>query len=114
MRKNRTIVEATRAMLYDQDTTKFLWAEACNTTVYVQNRVPHRALGKVTPESVLIGSKPEVNHITIFGNMVYCHIPNEKRKKLDQTTEKWYLVGYSKNAKAYRIYIPESRMIVLR
>ena len=34
-RKNRTIVEAARAMLYDQDMPKFLWAEACNTTVYV-------------------------------------------------------------------------------
>lgn len=27
-RKNRTIVEATRAMLYDQDMPKFLWASA--------------------------------------------------------------------------------------
>ena len=34
-RKNRTIVEATRAMMYDQDMPKFLWAEACNTTVYI-------------------------------------------------------------------------------
>ena len=41
--KNRTIVEAARAMLYDQDMPKFLWAEACNTTVYVQNRIPHIA-----------------------------------------------------------------------
>jgi len=34
-RKKRTIVEATRAMLYDQDMPKFLWADACCTTVYV-------------------------------------------------------------------------------
>ena len=34
-RKNRTIVERARAMLYDQDMPKFLWAEACNTSVYV-------------------------------------------------------------------------------
>lgn len=36
-RKNRTIVEVARAMMYDQDMPKFLWAEACNTTIYVQN-----------------------------------------------------------------------------
>src|SRR5437879_5744565 len=31
-RKNQTIIEAARAMLYDQDMPKFLWAEAYNTT----------------------------------------------------------------------------------
>ena len=34
-RKNKTIVEATRAMLYDQNMPKFLWEEACSMTVYV-------------------------------------------------------------------------------
>ena len=37
-RKNRIIVEAVRAMLHDQRLPKFLWAEAANTIVYVQNR----------------------------------------------------------------------------
>ena len=36
-RKNRTIVETVRAMLHDQVLPKFLWAEAANTAVYVQN-----------------------------------------------------------------------------
>ena len=48
-RKNRTIVEAARAMLYDQDMPKFLWAKACNAVVYVHNMIPHNALGKITP-----------------------------------------------------------------
>ena len=101
-------------MLYDQEMPKFLWAEACNTTVYIQIRVPNRALGKVTPESVFTGSKPEVSHIRIFNNIAYCHVPEERRKKLDQTAEKGFLMGYSENAKAYRVYIPESRKIVVR
>ena len=50
-RKNRTIVEAVKAMMYDQDMPKFLWAKACNTAIYVQNRTPHRAVGKITPKS---------------------------------------------------------------
>ena len=36
-RKNRTIMEAVRAMLHDQSLPKFLWAEAANIAVYVQN-----------------------------------------------------------------------------
>jgi len=41
-RKNKTIVEAARAMMYDHDMPKFLWAEACSTAVYVHNKTPHR------------------------------------------------------------------------
>ena len=99
-RKNRTIVEAARAMMCDQDMPKFLWAKACNTTVYVQNRTPHRALGKITPEKVFIGKTPEVSHFRIFGSLAYCRIPKEKRKKLDQTAGKGYLAGYRENYKA--------------
>jgi len=113
-RKNMTIVEAARAMMYDQNMPKFLWAEACNTTVYVQNRTPQRALGKITPEKVFIGKTPEVSHFRIFGSLAYCHIPKEKRKMLDQTAEKRYLVGYSENAKAYIIYLPGSRKVVVQ
>ena len=113
-KKDRTIVEATRAMMYDQDMPKFLWAEACNTTVYVQNRTPHRALGKITPEKVCTGKTPKVGHFRIFGSLAYCRIPEQKRKKLDQTTEKEYLVEYSENAKAYRIYLPGSKKVVVQ
>ena len=113
-RKNKTIVAATRVMLYDQDMPKFLWVEACNTVVYVQNKIPHAALGKIMPKSVFTGSKPEVSHFRIFGSTTYCHVPSEKRKKLDMTAEKGYLIGYSENAKAYRIYIPETKKVVVR
>jgi len=36
-RKNRMIMEVVWAMLHDQRLLKFPWAEAANTTVYVQN-----------------------------------------------------------------------------
>ena len=68
---------------------------------------PHAALGKITPESVFTGSKPEVSHFRIFDSTTYYHVHSEKRKKLEMTAEKGYLVGYNKNAKAYRIYILE-------
>ncbi|XP_059065079.1 uncharacterized protein LOC131857063 [Cryptomeria japonica] len=34
-RKNRTIVEAAKAMIHDQDLQIFLWAETSKTTVYI-------------------------------------------------------------------------------
>jgi len=38
-RKNRTIMEAVKAMIHDQDLPMYLWAEAAQTAVYVQNRL---------------------------------------------------------------------------
>ena len=82
-RKNKTIMEATKAMLYDQDLPMHLWAEAARTTVYVQNIIPHYVLNNKTPEDVFSGKKPEFNHLRIFGCPVYIHVPKEKRTKLD-------------------------------
>lgn len=44
----------------------FLWAEACNTVVFLQNRSPHRVLGRVTSEEAFTGKKHDVSHIKIF------------------------------------------------
>lgn len=44
-RKNRSIVGVAKAMLHHQGLPMFLWAQACNTIVFMQNRSPHRVLG---------------------------------------------------------------------
>eukprot|EP00253_Pinus_taeda_P033867 PITA_33867 len=49
-RKNISILGEARAMLHDQGLPLHLWAEACNTIVYVQNRSPHQILGMKTLE----------------------------------------------------------------
>ena len=77
-RKNKTVVGEARAILH-------LWYEACNTTMYIQNKRPHIALGKKTLEGVFTGKTPEVSHLRIFGSVAYCHILDEKCSKFDQT-----------------------------
>jgi hypothetical protein len=87
-RKNEAIVRDAKAMLYDQDLPRFLWAEACNTIVYIQNRSPHKALGRKTPKEIFTGRRPKIGHFGIFGCLVYCHVPSKKRTKLKATAEK--------------------------
>ena len=105
--KNRTIMEATRAILHNQDLPMHLWAEASIIVVYVQNRTPHRVLENKTPEEVFSGKKPKFSHLRIFNCPVYIHIPKEKRTKLDPSGKKGIFVGYSESSKAYRIYFPD-------
>jgi hypothetical protein len=101
-------------MLYDQDLPRFLWEEACNTTMHIQNRSPHKALGRKIPEEVFIGRRPEIGHFMVFGCLVHCHVPSKKRKKLEATANKKIFVGYNENSKAYKVYIPSLRNIVVR
>ena len=97
-------MESARAMLHDQDLPMHIWVEDVRTTVYVQNRTPHRVLENKTLEEVFFGKKPEVSHLRIFGCPVYIHIRKEKRTKLYPSRKKGIFVGYSESSKAYRIY----------
>jgi hypothetical protein len=108
-RKNMAIVGAAKSMLYDQDLPSFLWAKAYNTTIYIQNGSPHKVFGRNTPEEVFKGRRPKIGHFGIFGCLFYCHIPSEKRKKLEATTKKRIFIGYNENYKEYKVYIPSSR-----
>jgi hypothetical protein len=110
-RKNGTIIEATKAMIHDQNLPMILWAEASMKAMYVQNRSPHQILKNMTLEEAFTEVKPEVGHFRIFGCPVYFHIPKEKRTKLDPSSRKGTFVGYNESSKAYRIYIPGQRQI---
>jgi hypothetical protein len=108
------IVGAAQAMLHDQGLPLHLWAEACNTTVYVKNHCPHRVLGMSTPEEAFTGKKPDVSHLKIFGSSVYMHVNRDVRKKLEPTAKFGIFVGYTETPHNYRVYFPNSNMNVMR
>jgi hypothetical protein len=105
-RKNRTIMEAVKTMIHDQDLPMCLWEKEAMAVVYVQNRLSHSALGLKTPEEMFTGKNPDVIHLKIFGCRVFIHIPKEKRNKMDPSGKKGIFVGYCEVSKAFRIYIP--------
>ena len=66
-RKNRSIVHSSKEMLHDQNLETFLWGEASNTAIFIQNRCPHSHLELKTPEEVFSRKKPDLKHLRIFG-----------------------------------------------
>ena len=86
-RKNQAITDAARSMLHNQSLPLYLWAEASATAIYLQNRSPHRILGKMNPKEAFTSRRPDVKHIRIFGCLTFSHIPLERRTKLDPTTQ---------------------------
>ena len=88
-RKNRSIVEAARAMLEEKSFTKFYWAEAVRTVVYIQNRIGE----KVLAHKLYFGRNLNLRHLRVLGSIAYVHVAKDKRRKLDAKAEKCILVS---------------------
>jgi len=99
---NRTILEMMRSMMFDTKLPKSFWTFAVNYSQEILNRLPTRALTeKMMPFEALYKRKPSVAHMRIFGCLVYVHVPDAKRGKLDAKTVSGLFVGLSQNRKAY-------------
>ena len=112
-RLTRTLVETARSMLLDAKLPKSYWGEAVNTAVYLKNRSPSRSLKGVTPYEVWFGVKPQVKHLRVFGCDPFAHVSRDERGKFDSKTRKCILVGYSLQSKAFRLYDPQRRKLIV-
>ncbi len=63
------------------------------TATYLTNRSPTSAVPKYIPAELWYGKRQNVSHLKVFGSLVYIHVPQEIRKKLDGHVEKAAIVG---------------------
>ena len=66
-----------------------------------------------TPQEAWSGYTPNVAHLRIFGCVKYAQVPEVKRKKLDNHGEKCIFIGYSEESKAYKLYNPLTKKLVV-
>ncbi|GJV33831.1 putative ribonuclease H-like domain-containing protein [Tanacetum coccineum] len=103
-RMNMTLIEAARTMLADSLLPTTFWAKAVSTTCYIFNRVRVTKPQNKTPYELLFGHKPIISYIRPFG----CHVTIldtlSVLGKFDGKSDEGFLVGYSLNSKAYRVY----------
>ncbi|GJX13976.1 putative ribonuclease H-like domain-containing protein [Tanacetum coccineum] len=110
-RKNRTLIEATRTMLADSFLPNTFWAEAVSTTCYVLNRVLVTKPQNKTPYELITGKIPIISYIRPFG----CHVTIlntiDHLGKFEEKSDEGFLVGYSLNSKAFRVYNLETKRV---
>src|ERR1044072_2337374 len=87
-RKNRTVMNMVRSMLYCKKLPKSFWAEAVACAVYLLNRCPVKSVRGKTPEEAWSGKRPNLSHLKVFGCVAYAHVPDQLRKKLDDKAER--------------------------
>ena len=110
-RKNRYLLEITRAIMFSMNVPKYLWGNALLTACYLINRMPSRVLKYETPFQVLKNCFP-TSRITmnitfeVFGCVCYVYISNVFRSKLDPKTEKYVFLSYASNKKGYKCFNP--------
>ncbi|KAF7132073.1 hypothetical protein RHSIM_Rhsim09G0034600 [Rhododendron simsii] len=102
-----------RSMLKSKKMPKEFWAEAVDCAIYLLNRCPTRSVDNRTPQEEWGGFKPSVSHLRIFGSIAYAHVPDEKRTKLDEKSEKFVFIGYDSRSKGYKLYNPSNGKIVI-
>jgi transposase InsO family protein len=112
-RKNRTLMDMVRSMLSCREIPKEFWPEAVNWAIYILNRSPTAALNNITPEEAWSSIKPSVRHFRVFGCVAYTHVPDAQRKKLDNKSVKCIFLGVSEESKAYRLYNPANKRIIV-
>ena len=114
-RINRTLMESARSMMSQAGLPESYWAEAVATAAYLRNRSPSRTLGNTTPYERWCGEKPDLRHLRVFGCMAYAYIPDTNRTgKLSKKAEKLRFIGYSSQAKAYRLIDEKTQKITVR
>lgn len=111
-RLNRTMMERVRAMLVDAGLPTNMWAEAAVTANVIRNRSPVSGRSK-TPWEMFYGTTPDVSWMRIFGATAYAHVPKQQRRKLDAHSQRGIMVGYEPGSKAYRIFLKDSKKIVI-
>lgn len=76
-----------RCMLKQKKIPKFLWDEVVSTVVYILNMCPTKKLNNNVLEEVWSEKRPSVSHMKVFGSMRYKHVPNARRRELDDKSE---------------------------
>ncbi|BBN70008.1 transposable element gene, partial [Prunus dulcis] len=112
-RKNRTIVEMAKCLMLEKKIPFDFWAEAVNTSVYILNRCPTKALSKRTPFEAYGGRKPGIKHLKVFGSLCYAHVPKQQRQKLDLASKRCIFLGYGSCEKGYRLYNIETEKVII-
>lgn len=112
-RRNHTIMNMVRCLLTEKNMPRSFWPEAAKWTCHVLNRSITNAVKDMVPEECWSGIKPNVGYFRVFGCIGHVHVPDQRRIKLDSRSRKCVLLGVSEESKAYRLYDPISKAVVI-
>lgn len=88
------------------------WVEVVACVAYILNCTHTSSLENITPSEVW-SKFNTVKHFKTFGCLAYSHILDQRRTKLDNKSEKVIFIGYIETSKAYKLYNPKTKKVIL-
>jgi transposase InsO family protein len=101
-RWNQTVLGTTRALLKQRAMPTLFWGEAVTTAIFLLNRAPTKAYN---------GRKSAVGFLRTFGCLSFVKDKRSGLKKLYDRSALMVFNGYSKGAKAYRLFDPAIKWV---
>ncbi|CAL2270440.1 unnamed protein product [Prunus armeniaca] len=101
-----------RSLIVKGKVLKKFWPEVVLWSIHVLNRSPTFFVQNMTPEEAWSGRKATTDHFKVFGCIAYAHIPDVKRKKLDENGEKCIFLRVNEHSKAYKLFNPITKKVV--
>lgn len=110
-RRNKTILEMSRAILLQTNLPKEFWGEVSYTAVHLLNRAPSKAASKSTPFELLHKRKPSGQNYRVIGCTSFILKP--KGGKLNTKAEKVIFDGYDTHSKTYSFIHPGTKKLII-
>lgn len=70
-------------MMFHMNVPKSFWGDDVMSACYLINRIPTRVFHDLCPYEVLNKTKLSIDHLRVFGCMLFVLIPGEQRNKLE-------------------------------
>ncbi|PKU64810.1 Retrovirus-related Pol polyprotein from transposon TNT 1-94 [Dendrobium catenatum] len=112
-RKHRHIVETTRTLLHKASVPYKYWPDTVITSTYLINRMPSPNTHNMSPFELFHKSKPNYDHLRIFGCACFPLISSSLRHKLQPTAKSCIFIGYSDAQKGYKCLDPLNNRIII-
>ena len=100
-----------KTMINETNITKILWAEAINTSCYIQNGISIRSILEKTPYELWKNSKPNISYFHPFGCTCFILNTKDHLNKFDSKAQKCITLGYSERSRGYKVYNTETQIV---
>ncbi|XP_024006537.1 uncharacterized protein LOC112083045 [Eutrema salsugineum] len=108
-RKNRHILNVSRALLFQANFPVSFWGEAVFTAAYLINRTPSFIHEGRSPYEILHGQKPDYTQLRVFGSACYVHRITRDKDKFGERSRLCVFVGYPFGKKGWKVYDVERK-----
>lgn len=109
---NRTLLDMARCLLLQSGLSTSFWSEAIATACHIRNRCPISSLdGKISYEK-WTGNRTKVHYLRTFGLKVHVLDKSHGKDKLAQRSVESVFVGYPRDRKGFRVWMPSTRQII--